>query len=380
MADKQALGQILQSQQANGDAGSFEEYRNRKGKVLPGYNPVNPYEAASRDARYLQEQSSMTASMEEQVETPQEEKTLEERSLENPDEVREEQMAADVAYDEEVPESELTPEERERRRRERVILMESELEERHKALEKKIDAALAAEKQRAKDLYAIENKKKNTMDYANKVYGDEADLDYIVNSARGARDKATERAQDMSRQLSEKVDGVLHQRDTVTVLMPDGTTRVMDRDVAEAMRLYTDKSHSSVLEQAAAGLAGVEVVDRTQGGFDRYQDKYEEFQLTRNEEEKLAELQRRMAENDKQAKKFEEKAPETMSQQEYNAYNRERRLKEFGDPSASLTYDYVVTKEGVYEWNGRPLPSAMSSPTLQRELQKDDKEMTGPSV
>ena len=40
MADREALGQILQGQQANGDAGSFEEYRNRKGKVLPGYNPV----------------------------------------------------------------------------------------------------------------------------------------------------------------------------------------------------------------------------------------------------------------------------------------------------------------------------------------------------
>lgn len=380
MADREALGQILQGQQANGDAGSFEEYRNRKGKVLPGYNPVNPYEAASHDARYLQEQSSMTASMEEQVETPEEEKTLEEKKLENPDEAKEEEMTDDVEYAEDVPESELTPEERERRRIERVQIMESELEERHKELDAKIDAALAAEKQRAKDLYAIENRKKNTMDYAEKVYGDEADLDYIVNSARGARDKATERAQDLSRQLTEKVDGVLHQKDTVTVLMPDGTTRVMDRDVAEAMRLYTDKSHSSVLEQAAAGLAGVEVVDRTQGGFDRYQNKYEEFQLTRNEEEKLAELQRRMAENDKQAAKFEQQAPKTLSQQEYDTYNRERRLKEYGDPSANLTYDYVVTKEGVYEWNGRPLPSAMSSPTLQREIQKEDKEMSGPSV
>lgn len=380
MADREALGQILQGQQANGDAGGFEEYRNRKGKVLPGYNPVNPYEAASHDARYLQEQSSMTASMEEQVETPEEEKTLEEKKLENPDEAKEEEMTDDVEYAEDVPESELTPEERERRRIERVQIMESELEERHKELDAKIDAALAAEKQRAKDLYAIENRKKNTMDYAEKVYGDEADLDYIVNSARGARDKATERAQDLSRQLTEKVDGVLHQKDTVTVLMPDGTTRVMDRDVAEAMRLYTDKSHSSVLEQAAAGLAGVEVMDRTQGGFDRYQNKYEEFQLTRNEEEKLAELQRRMAENDKQAAKFEQQAPKTLSQQEYDTCNRERRLKEYGDPSANLTYDYVVTKEGVYEWNGRPLPSAMSSPTLQREIQKEDKEMSGPSV
>ena len=33
------------------DDGDFEEYRNRKGKVLPGYNPVDPYEAADRGAR-----------------------------------------------------------------------------------------------------------------------------------------------------------------------------------------------------------------------------------------------------------------------------------------------------------------------------------------
>ena len=68
----------------NSDDGDFEEYRNRKGKVLPGYNHTDQYESANRAARYLSEQSSATAQMEEQAET-EFEKASEEESEEETD-------------------------------------------------------------------------------------------------------------------------------------------------------------------------------------------------------------------------------------------------------------------------------------------------------
>ena len=102
-----------------------------------------------------------------------------------------------------------------------------------------------------------------------------------------------------------------------------------------------------------------------------YQYIHEDLEFTRDEKEKLAELQRLVNETDKQASRFEEKAPEAMTPEEYAQYNRERRFKEYGYPDAGVSYDYQLTKEGMYTWNGRPLPSAMSSPTMNRELQMD---------
>lgn len=347
MAGK-TLGEVVASQQVA--SSPAEEFTNRQGKTLPGYTPVSPHDYAAQDKKYLYEQPDAEFQLEE--EDPELELPEEEPQQDVPEEEQQAEMA----------DPELTDEERaelERRRVEIVQQENAELEARHKELMAKLDQALADEKQRAKDLYAIENHKKNTMDYARKVYGDQADVEKIMDSAEIARSETSREVKGLTGEISAQMDAALHQNNQVTVLMPNGQVRTMDKDVAEALSLYTERSREGTFEAAAAGITSV---DR----------KLEEFQFTRHEEEKLAELQRRMAENDKQAAKFEQKAPETMTQEEYDAWNRERRFKEFGYPDAG--YDYVVTREGVYEWNGRPLPSAMSSPAMQREMEQEKQE------
>jgi hypothetical protein len=122
-----------------------------------------------------------------------------------------------------------------------------------------------------------------------------------------------------------------------------------------------------------------EQVDGLADAVDNHENKYENFEFTRDEEAKLRQLQEKMNENDRQAQQFEDRAPESMTQEEYNVINRERRFREYGDPSRDVDFQYVMTKEGIYEWNGRPLPSAMSSPTMIREMEQQ-KQADGPEM
>ena len=276
----------------------------------------------------------------------------------------------EISYDEPVLEDEMSHLERERRRIERVVLMDAVSEKQHKELMEKLDAALAAENERSKMLYAIENRKKNTMDYALEVYGDEADLESINHSANTAYDKASGEVKGLSGQLSAQLDSVIHQNNQVMVLMPNGQVRMMDKDVAGALSLYTLKQ-SGAYDNVTIQESQSFLMDKTTG---------EPFEFTRNEEEKLAELHRKIMQTDKDASKFYQKTPKAMTPEEYAAFNRERRFELFGYPSAGLDYDYVMTKEGVYEWNGRPLPEVMSSPTMIREMERDERAMNGPSM
>ena len=368
------------------DDGDFEEYRNRKGKVLPGYNPTDPYESANRSARYLSEQSNATAQMEEQAETEFEKVATEEKRLKPMAE--DEPQYADEANPELAGMDQLEPVDddpevaMQRRKRLAVAQQKSaDLEQLHKELNEKLDAALVAEEQRSKSLYQIENTKKNTMDYARDVYGDEADLDYISNSANGAKYEASKPSKQLMKDVKEKVEEIQEESKKVNMLTPSGEVREMDPDVADAMVAYTGKSHDGLLEKAAAGLtAGIdELTQQTEANDRKAETKYENFEFTRDEEAKLKALQEKIAENDKEAQRFEEIAPDSMSQEEYNEFNRERRFREYGDPSRNVDFQYVMTKEGVYEWNGRPLPSAMSSPTMVREMEKQG-QYEGPEV
>lgn len=362
--------------------GNVQQLANGGSKVLPGYNPDNPYTRSAQKARYLKEGGGPSEQMEQQAETVSDEKRLKEKSddlkgLEEQAEKLDEQ-AVERAPDQPEMAADETSLERERRRvRQEMLEQAEQMDELHKTLDEKLDKALAAEAQRGKDLYAIENRKKNTLDYARSVYGDEADVDYIMDSAHGANVKASQKSADAWKDVNKtlkdidqanKGDGKPEdEKDDdgkVTVMTPSGRVRSMDRDVAQAMEQYTDRSRGdAALEAAAAGYTQESDAE----------NKYENFEFTRDEEEKLKELQRRMEENDKKAADFEAKAPQSMTQEEYQEL-RERRLKEYGDPSAGIVPDYVMTKEGVYTWNGRELPSAMSSYEMM-EYQREQEGM-----
>lgn len=75
----------------------------------------------------------------------------------------------------------------------------------HEALEEALDAAIAAEKELGKQLYAIENVKKNTLTAANCVYGDGADFKNIIESANGAKIKAVEKPNLLVKEASDMV-------------------------------------------------------------------------------------------------------------------------------------------------------------------------------
>ena len=385
MANPRTLSDVVRSYQGNNDSGNFEEYRNRKGKMLPGYTPS----VGGSKAQYLSETPGESEQYLEQTKSQAEKEAEDDAELtEERTEEYDKQVSGDtVAIEEELY---VTTDEREQiervRRRNREMMLQ--MQERHERLRDKLDKAIAAEYQRRKDLYAIENTKKNTLDYAYKVYGDQADVEAIFDSAAGAKREASPEIRSLSDQISFGIDNKLHNKDEVTVVTETGHVRVMDRELAEAMQLYTErKSSNPMLERAAAG-------------YDEYRDTYsdtyalnkaetaeadryihEDFEFTRDEEEKLAELQRLVNETDKQASKFEDKTPQTMTPEEYAQYNRERRFKEYGYPDAGVNYDYQLTREGMYEWNGRPLPSAMSSPTMNRELQAErEPQMDQPSA
>ena len=372
MAGK-TLEEAWNSQSWNGnDDGSFEEYRNRKGKILPGYNPIDQHESANRAARYLSEQSNATAQMEEQAETAFEKVAEEEKKLKPMSE--DEPQYADEANPELPGMDQLEvnddPEAVARRRKMLAINQQKQanLEELHKELNEKLDAALIAEEQRTKDMYNIENTKKNTLDYAIAHYGEQADVDLIAESANNAKHQAGKASKKLGKEINEKIDEIKEESKKVNVLTPSGQVREMDPEVADAMVAYTGRSHDGLMEKAASGvLSGI--TDMTKPS-EENENKYENFEFTRDEEEKIRKLQEKIAENDKEAQRFEDIAPESMSQEEYNEYNRERRFREYGDPSRNVDFQYVMTKEGMYEWNGRPLPSAMSSPTMVREMEK----------
>lgn len=340
-------------------------------KVLPGYHPVGQEEALDQQAQYLQEEVDATEQMQEQNATEADaQRETEEEMLH--DKSAEEELVP--AEDESAPEfesdidgkkelQEVEQEQIQRRVQRNLVIEQNSLEERHRRIMAKLDAALMAERQRANDLYAVENTKKNTLDYALQVYGDNADVNYIMESAAGAKEQVSPDMTKMSNRLSMEIDNFIHDKDQVLVASQNGPARVMDREVAEVMAVYTSKSHKGFLATLVAGLSVDDPTAEAQyaGLSDDIASKYEQFVFTRDEEAKLRELQAMMAENDKAQRRFEEKTSEAMPQTEYDEARRERRLKEYGDPTYGMQYDYLFANEGVYKWNGRQLPSAMSS-------------------
>lgn len=340
-------------------------------KVLPGYHPVGQEEALDQQAQYLQEEVDATEQMQEQnateadVQRETEEEMLHDKSAEEELVPAEDESAPEFESDIDGKKElqEVEQEQIQRRVQRNLVIEQNSLEERHRRIMAKLDAALMAERQQAKDLYAVENTKKNTLDYALQVYGDNADVNYIMESAAGAKEQVSPDMTKMSNRLSMEIDNFIHDKDQVLVASQNGPARVMDREVAEVMAVYTSKSHKGFLATLVAGLSVDDPTAEAQyaGLSDDIASKYEQFVFTRDEEAKLRELQAMMAENDKAQRRFEEKTSEAMPQTEYDEARRERRLKEYGDPTYGMQYDYLFANEGVYKWNGRQLPSAMSS-------------------
>ena len=355
-------------------------------KVLPGYHPVGQEEALDQQAQYLQEEVDATEQMQEQnvteadVQRETEEEMLHDKSAEEELVPAEDESAPEFESDIDGKKElqEVEQEQIQRRVQRNLVIEQNSLEERHRRIMAKLDAALMAERQRAKDLYAVENTKKNTLDYALQVYGDNADVNYIMESAAGAKEQVSPDMTKMSNRLSMEIDNFIHDKDQVLVASQNGPARVMDREVAEVMAVYTSKSHKGFLATLVAGLSVNDPTAEAQyaGLSDDIASKYEQFVFTRDEEAKLRELQAMMAENDKAQRRFEEKTSEAMPQTEYDEARRERRLKEYGDPTYGMQYDYLFANEGVYKWNGRQLPSAMSSNPEMAGLAVDNPTMT----
>lgn len=259
-------------------------------------------------------------------------------------------------------------EERLRLQREVEHHEEAELDAKRKELDAKIDKALAMERDTAKRQYAIENHKKNTLTRAVGVYGGKADLEAIQDSAEAAKAKTAPDVSGLSAVISLDIQNKLH-HDEVIVRTADGGFRVMDRDVAEALRMYTNKGRN-----ASRSIMDVLAHGRNDDSLTEEMESYPEFEaqqvgagtedteyfLDRHEEEKLEALRNSIMENDRRERQFEQLTPDGLEEEEYQSI-AERRFAKYGYPSG-LTY--IMTTDYVYVYNGRSLPSAMSSQSI----------------
>ena len=369
-----------------------KQFANTGSKVLPGYNPESAKTRSVDEDRSL-EGEILTDGVSEQEEQVSMEKSDEEALKEKSDELEGLQMAEPEVEPEEAPPEEeaIAPETAEEseaavirteiyRQTQRRMTRE-EIAQRHKQLSAKLDRAIAAEKYRAAEMRAVENKKKNTLDYALKVYGDDADVAFIMNSAERAKSGLNRSSQTAMADLQASMKDAAKDADEVMFLTESGHVRMMDRDVAEAMQQYmAEQKQPSLMEQAAAGFE-LEQTTRTETQY---------FQLNQGEVEKIQQLYSDIEEHDKEDDAFTQKTPSTMTDQEYDQAmqdQRERRLKEYGDPSRDVYYmrDHEITYGQIGpDGKFREYPTAVSSPDVWAEVEPDaadgrQRQQDGPS-
>lgn len=215
----------------------------------------------------------------------------------------------------------------------------------------KIQCEMAAEQERAKLLLMMENSRKNAIDSARATYGPKADISAIQQSYDMVMNSLDPKINDMTDMVSMAIDNKLHGDKYVKMLMPNGSIRTMDADVAFALsELPRQKNMSQESED--------DVI-------------LQETVYTNEELELLYELRDLIDSNAKRQADFEYKDPKS-GEVEVKS-KREQRFRQIGLPTVAMDYDYVYYLDETTTHNGRALPSAMDSYAMQPGLQGDGK-------
>ena len=141
------------------------------------------------------------------------------------------------------------------------------------AFSEALDAAIAAEKELGKQLYAIENTKKNTLTAADYAYGDDANFKAIIESANAAKMKAVE--------------------------MPNALVDIAGDKAAQL---------ASVTSQAMIGRGLILLLDSGQG-----------FDFAADEKDKINELRSLIEENKQSDAEFSAETPYDVDSEDYQA-------------------------------------------------------------
>lgn len=218
----------------------------------------------------------------------------------------------------------------------------------------KIKREIDIERERAKLLYVMENSRKNTIDYARSRYGDKADISSIQQSYDIMANNIDPKIYNITDMISMSIDNKLHGDSCVKMLMPNGSVRLMDADVAFAMSELSDKID---FLKRNANMAAVE----SDGLASNY---------TVEDIKCLSELSNLMDENIKRQEAFEYKDPRS-GELEIQS-KRNERLRKIGLPTLAMDYDYVYNLNETTKHNDRPLPSAMDSYEMQSVMMQSN--------
>ena len=223
----------------------------------------------------------------------------------------------------------------------------------------KIEKEIETEKEKAKLLYLIENSRKNAIDSARAKYGNKADIEGIQRSYDMIANTIDPKLTDVTDMVSMSIDNHLHGNQNVKMLMPNGSIRTMDADVALALS-DIPKRKSGVTKTNETSEAKEEVAEElSEDIISRYSSE---------EIEKLYELVDLMNENSKRQAAFAIKDPESGRVKEVSEY--QRRFKKYGLPAVARDYSYVYHLDETMQHDGRPLPSALSAYSMQEVREK----------
>lgn len=226
-------------------------------------------------------------------------------------------------------------------------------------LVKKIEKEIETEKEKAKLLYLIENSRKNAIDSARATYGDKADIVGIQRTYDTIANTIDPKLTDVTDMISMSIDNHLHGGQNVKMLMPNGSIRTMDADVAMALS-DMPKRNSSIIKANDTSEVKDDAVKELS---DEVSEKYSSEEIV-----KLYELIDLMDSNSKRQADFAIKDPQSGRVKEISEY--QRRFKKYGLPAVARDYSYVYHLDETMQHDGRPLPSALSSYSMQEVREK----------
>lgn len=229
-------------------------------------------------------------------------------------------------------------------------------QERQKLIDK-IQIEIEKEIERAKLLYLLENARKNAIDAARAQYGAKANIGSIQQAYDGMANNIDPKLTDVTDMISMSIDNKLHGKECVRMLMPNGSIRMMDADVAFALSEIPKHHVNKSAEQIEATK---EVAMEPPNPM-----------FSAEEIEKLRELSDIMDDNAKRQAAFAYKDPKS-GEVEIKS-QREQRLRALGLPTVAMDYDYVYHLDETSYHNGRQLPSAMDSYSMQVGMQNSGK-------
>ena len=217
-------------------------------------------------------------------------------------------------------------------------------------LKAKIEKEIEIEIEKSKLLYMLENARKNAIDATRAAYGEKADIASIQRTYDIMANTIDPKLSSATDLISMAIDNKLHGKENVKMLMPNGSIRTMDADVAMALSEIPERGSLKKKQYA-------EIVD--------------ELGYTQDELDKLYELSELMDDNAKKQEAFEYKDPKS-GEAEIKSV-RDKRLRKLGLPTVAMDYDYVYHLDETTQHNGRALPSAMDSYDMQPGMQGNGK-------